>query len=64
MPAGFDACRKNGGKIRTKQMGGGKYMHICILNGKSFSGEVKSTSTSTSGKSNVAEAIKQKMEKK
>ena len=63
MPAGFDACRKNGGKIRTKQMEGGKYMHICILGGKSFAGEVK-TKSSTEGKSNVAEAIKQKMEKK
>jgi len=59
MPAAFDACRKGGGKIRTKQMGGGKYMHICILNGKSYKGEVKSKSPS--GESPVAAAIKQKM---
>lgn len=41
MPAGFDSCRAKGGKIRTKQLGKGKYMHICILNGKTFGGEIK-----------------------
>ena len=41
MPAGFDKCRAGGGKIRTKKLGGGKYMHICFLNGKSYPGEVK-----------------------
>lgn len=41
MPADFNMCVKNGGKIRTKTMGGGKYMHICILNGKSYAGDVK-----------------------
>ena len=41
MPEAFDICRRNGGKIRTKSMGGGKYMHICILNGKTYAGEVK-----------------------
>ena len=30
MPAEFDACVKGGGKVRTKQMGDGKYMNICI----------------------------------
>jgi len=41
MPKAFDDCRANGGKIRTKTLSGGKYMHICILNGKSVGGEVK-----------------------
>ena len=41
MPAGFDMCRKNGGRIRTKKLKGGKYMHICFLDGKSYAGEVK-----------------------
>ncbi len=41
MPEGFENCRKNGGKIRTIKLKGNKYMHICILNGKSFPGEVK-----------------------
>ena len=60
MPAGFDACRKAGGKIRTKELKGGKYMHICILNGKSYAGEVK---TKKSSDGNVASAIKKNMEK-
>ena len=41
MPEAFDACRRNGGKIRTKTLGKGKYMHICILGGKTYPGEVK-----------------------
>lgn len=64
MPAEFDACRKGGGKIRTIEMKGGKYMHVCILNGKSYKGEVKTKQASTGGeKSPVAEAIQQKMKK-
>lgn len=41
MPQGFDNCRKNGGRIRTKKMGKNKYMRICWKNGTSYSGEVK-----------------------
>jgi hypothetical protein len=41
MPAAFDACVKGGGRVRTKKLGGGKYMHICFKDGKSFAGEVK-----------------------
>lgn len=40
MPAKFDRCVKNGGKVRTKKLKGGKYMPICYLNGKSYAGEV------------------------
>lgn len=40
MPAGFDRCVKNGGRVRTKKLSGGRYMHICWLNGKSYAGEV------------------------
>lgn len=41
MPAAFDNCRKAGGRVRTKSMDGGKFMHICFLKGKSYAGEVK-----------------------
>ncbi len=41
MPASFDKCIRSGGKVRTKELGNGKYMHICFLNGKSYAGEVK-----------------------
>jgi hypothetical protein len=64
MPAAFDKCRSGGGKIRTKQLGGGKYMHVCILNGKSYAGEVKTKQSSTSssgGESNVAKAMARRM---
>jgi len=55
MPKGFEMCRKAGGKIRTKQLSSGKYMHICFLNGKSYPGEVKTKSKE--GGSATAEAI-------
>jgi len=41
MPKAFDSCRKRGGRIRTKELSGGKYMHICFIGGKSYAGEVK-----------------------
>lgn len=43
MPASFDACRKAGGKIRTKKIGESKYMRICIPKegGPSKGGHVK-----------------------
>ena len=41
MPKGFDSCVNRGGRVRTKDLGNGKYMHICFLNGKSYPGEVK-----------------------
>ena len=47
MPADFDKCRSNGGKIRTKKLTGGKYMHIWIpkSGGPSVGGEVKEKKT-------------------
>ncbi len=41
MGQAFNMCVKNGGKVRTKTMKGGKYMHVCFMNGKSYAGEVK-----------------------
>jgi len=42
MPAAFDACVKNGGRVRTKSgLKGGKYLHICYKGDKSYAGEVK-----------------------
>lgn len=40
MPASFDKCVADGGRVRTKQLSGGKYMHICFINGKSYAGEI------------------------
>ena len=41
MPSGFDKCRKQGGKIRTVKLKGGRYQHVCHLDGKSYKGHVK-----------------------
>lgn len=41
MPADFDRCISMGGRVRTKKLSGGKYMHICFKDGKSYAGEVK-----------------------
>lgn len=40
MPADFDACVEGGGRVRTKDLGNGRYIKICYLGGKSYSGEV------------------------
>ena len=60
MPKAFDNCRKKGGKIRTKQLGGGKYVHICIIGGKSFRGYTKTKESKKEGGSHVAAAIKER----
>ena len=41
MPAKFLECVRKNGKVRTITMPGDKYVKICILNGKSYYGEVK-----------------------
>ncbi len=48
MPEDFERCRREGGRVRTKSLGKGKYMHICFKDGKSFAGEVKTKITKTS----------------
>lgn len=40
MPKAFTDCVAKGGRVRTKELPNGKYIHICYLNGKSFAGEV------------------------
>jgi len=42
MPADFDKCQAEGGRIRTIKVGKGRYMHVCYDKaGKSHAGEVK-----------------------
>lgn len=41
MPAGFDKCVKNGGRVRTVSVGKNRFFRVCFLNGKSFKGETK-----------------------
>jgi len=42
MPAAFERCASSGGRIRTKSLSGGQYMHICYNKGKSYAGETHS----------------------
>jgi hypothetical protein len=41
MPQQYEKCVKDGGRVITKQLAGGKYIHICYLGDKSYAGEVK-----------------------
>lgn len=41
MPQAFDNCVKRGGRVRTKKLGGSKYIHICLKGGKSYAGYPK-----------------------
>lgn len=42
MPEDFERCRREGGRIRTKKLSKGRYLHICWdKSGKSHAGEVK-----------------------
>jgi len=47
MPAGFNKCVKSGGRVRTKTIRPGVYMHICFpkSGGPSIAGEVKHVKT-------------------
>ena len=45
MPRAFDTCIMKGGRVRTKKLKGGKYMHVCFIDGKSYAGEVKTKQT-------------------
>jgi len=41
MPAAFNKCVKSGGRVRTKKLSMGRYMHLCYKGSKSYAGEVK-----------------------
>lgn len=49
MPADFDKCVADGGRVRTITLKSGRYMHVCYdKNGKSHAGEVKKSKESNS----------------
>lgn len=46
MPADFDKCVREDGRVRTVKVGKKKYMHVCYdKNNKSHAGEVKERKT-------------------
>lgn len=60
MPSGFNKCIKNNGKVRTIAVEGkkDKYLHVCYLDGKSYSGEVKTKKASELRLKNLVPMIK------
>lgn len=51
MPKAFDDCVSGGGRVRTKTLSGGRYMHICFPKGggPSVAGEVKQAANAMKG---------------
>lgn len=41
MPAAFNKCVSGGGRVRTKKLSSGRYIHLCFKGGRSAAGEVK-----------------------
>ena len=41
MPKAFNRCVSSGGRVRTKKLSGGRYIHLCFKGGRSYAGEVK-----------------------
>jgi hypothetical protein len=42
MPADFERCVREGGRVRTIKLKDDKYMHVCYdKSGKSHAGEIK-----------------------
>ena len=61
MPEAFDRCVREGGKVRTKTLDGGRYQHICIdKNGTVHPGYVK-TKKSAGGESGMAQERKARL---
>lgn len=58
MPQAFDDCRARGGRIRTKSLSGGRYIHICYVGGKSYAGEVKTAKAGGTVREDVKRAMK------
>lgn len=45
MPASFEKCVREKGRVRTIKPNPSEYLHICYKDGKSYHGEVKKTKT-------------------
>lgn len=50
MPADFVNCVKHKGRVRTKKLKNGKYMHLCLDKQGTHAGEVKNGSRAESAK--------------
>jgi len=51
VPKDFDKCVSSGGRVRTKSLSKGRYIHICYdKSGKSHAGHVKTKKQSSASK--------------
>jgi len=41
VPKAFEHCVQAGGRVRTEQLGGGRYRHVCWLGKRKYPGHVK-----------------------
>jgi hypothetical protein len=58
MPKEFTKCVRNGGRVRTKDLGNGKYVHICYdKQGNSYPGEVLTKKKSEKKESKAASIV-------
>lgn len=48
MPQAFDNCVTRGGKVRTKTVNINQYIHICYIDGKAYTGEIKTKKNGSS----------------
>jgi len=55
MPAGFEKCRAQGGRIRTIKPNANTYMAVCYIGGKSYAGERHKVKKAPAG--SVAKAL-------
>ena len=56
-PTPFEKCAKAGGKIITKRLKHGRYMHICFdKKGKAYPGEIKKKKKNKSNKKIIKNA--------
>lgn len=65
MPKAFTDCVKNGGKVITKKLPKGKYMHICYdKEGNAYPGEVKEKKSSAEVLEELQTIVKKIKDKK
>lgn len=60
MPEDFLRCVREGGKVRTKNLKGNKYIRICFKNGKSYASEVKTKKDDSDNKNWVKNQLSKK----
>lgn len=64
MPIAFTGCVRRGGRVRTKVLSKGRYIHICFIGGKSYAGEVHKKKTKKTATRKARKKIRKKVKRK